>query len=344
MMNRFALRTAQPRGFTLVELLVVIAIIGILVALLLPAVQSAREAARRMQCVNRLKQVTLASLNYEDSHKALPAARMGCDTDSACPLKSSDPNLYEGASVFVQILPYMEEQALYDLFDLNNNDIWAPGTWDWSDASIAQAIGTNLPAFECPSDGERLRYAEYQHNVPTTVQVATGSYAAVCGDVGPPAIGDEFYASDRTDSRGRAFTMKYNNNGVFYYAKKMKLREITDGMSNTMFFGETILGHQMEHSNIWTNGNRGTSSMRSTFYALNTLPEDVSLTVTTQNSHAGFNSMHPSGANFSLGDGSVTFLADDIDRDTYRHMSTRMPEADVEVGTDSSSGGGGGRR
>lgn len=335
---------SKRNAFTLVELLVVIAIIGILVALLLPAVQAAREAARRMQCTNRLKQVSLAALNHESTYGAFPAARMGCDTDPACPLSDSDPNHYEGASVFVQLLPFMEQQALFDQFDLDNGDIWYPGTWNWNDPTLQQALATELDAFVCPSDGERLKFAEYQHNVPTNIQVATGSFAAVCGDVGPPAIGDEFYKNDRADARGKPFSMKYNNTGVFYYAKQIKIRQIVDGLSNTMFFGETIRGHLREHSNIWTNGNRGTSSMRSTFYALNTLPENVSLKVATQDSHGGFNSMHPGGANFSMGDGSVTYITDDIDRETYRRMSTRMPEADVTLGSGDTGGGGGGRR
>ncbi len=332
---------SKRQGFTLVELLVVIAIIGILVALLLPAVQAAREAARRMQCVNRLKQITLASLNYENTHGAMPPARMGCDTDPACPLSANSPNLREGASVFVQLLPFLEQQALYDTFDLENRDIWAPGPWDWNNPQLAQAIATPVDSLTCPSDGERLEFAEYKHNVPVGVQVATSSYAGVAGDVGPPAIGDDFYK--RIDSRGKPFSMKYRNTGVFFYAKQVKLREVPDGLSNTMFFGETIKGHLREHSNIWTNGNRGTSSMRSTFYGPNTLPEFVQLKVTEQNSHAGFNSFHPSGVNFGYGDGRVDFVADDIDLTTYRKMSTRMPEAD-DFGTTTGGGGGSGPR
>ncbi|TWT36480.1 Type II secretion system protein G precursor [Posidoniimonas corsicana] len=336
-------RARRPRresGFTLVELLVVIAIIGVLIALLLPAVQSAREAARRMQCVNHLKQISLASLNYESTFGRLPAARVGCDNDPDCPLTGADPNQREGASVFVELLPFVENQPLYDLFDLDNTDIWFPGAWNWNDPQLQRALATQVDGYVCPSDGDRQPFAEYQHNVPAGIQCATGSYAAVSGDVGPPAVGEEFYKAVRSDARGRVFNMKYNNTGVFFYAKQTKLREIIDGTSKTLFFGETIQGHLREHSNIWSNGNRGTSSMRSTFYALNTLPEFVQLKVPTQESHAGFNSMHPGGANFAMGDGSVSFVIDSIDRETYRRMSTRMPEADVALTDPGSSGGG----
>src|SRR6478735_3726761 len=126
-----SLSRSQKRGFTLVELLVVIAIIGILVALLLPAVQAAREAARRSQCVNRMKQIALATVELTDAATKLPAARKGCDGGGAPAVEECTtgrvtgniPNVdqgYQGASVFVQILPYLEQQALYDRFDMKN--------------------------------------------------------------------------------------------------------------------------------------------------------------------------------------------------------------------------------
>jgi prepilin-type N-terminal cleavage/methylation domain-containing protein len=117
--------TPQRRAFTLVELLVVIAIIGILVALLLPAVQAAREAARRSQCVNNMKQISLAILGYEHSYKKFPAARKGCDGINPpypgidCPSKISSAGYelaYHGASALVYILPYIEQQSLFDQF------------------------------------------------------------------------------------------------------------------------------------------------------------------------------------------------------------------------------------
>ena len=102
-------RTRNERGFTLVELLVVIAIIGILIALLLPAVQAAREAARRSSCTNNLKQLALAMHNHESTYKEYPAGREGCD--GAC-----NPKNGPGTSGFVYILPYIEQQNLYDQF------------------------------------------------------------------------------------------------------------------------------------------------------------------------------------------------------------------------------------
>src|SRR3954452_17405253 len=135
-MRRKVRQAYEPRGFTLVELLVVIAIIGILVALLLPAIQAAREAARRMSCSNNLKQIGVGEANYELSHKELPPARPGPDSTSSREVisvgrpagpRATGGKGYErsGASGFVLMLPFMEDQALYDQFDIDRGD----GMW-----------------------------------------------------------------------------------------------------------------------------------------------------------------------------------------------------------------------
>ena len=323
-------------GFTLVELLVVIAIIGVLVALLLPAVQAAREAARRGQCSNHLKQFALAALNYESTHKRLPAARKGCD-GNYYPIPACQQNPpaaaaagYEqrenGASVFVMLLPYLEQQALYDQFDIGVKVIWddkgSSKKW-YDDPVLLQAVATRPDVMVCPSDSDLQPYSDYTHDKPVS-QAATGSYAGVAGDVGPPDGTDTL---GRVDPRGKLFTLKDNNTGVFYYARQHKISQITDGASNTLFFGETISGHLTTNNNIWTNGNRGNSSMRTTATPLNT-PIGLGAHTVTPGSHGGFNSMHPAGANFAYGDGSVTYVTDDIDHVAYRAMSTRLPEAD----------------
>lgn len=311
-------------AFTLVELLVVIAIIGILVALLLPAVQAAREAARRSQCVNNQKQLSLALLNYHDTRQRFPAGRQGCDDNGSlntyreCSRQKNDKNGRPlglgGASAFAHILPMIEEQALYDQLHVADIAIWSPATgyqW-WVDAEVTQALGAQPKAFICPSESELPTDCEFKHDVPIRTVVAPGSYALCAGNLGPPNGPD----------------VKYNNTGVFFYAKRFKISQIVDGTSKTIFIGEAINGHKVTNSNIWSNGNRG-NLLRSTANPMNTSaggwPTISNGTAATDVTFGCFESYHPGGANFGFGDGHIAFLTDGIDRDTYQWLSTRSP-------------------
>ncbi len=321
----------RTAAFTLVELLVVIAIIGVLVALLLPAVQAAREAARRSQCTNNMRQVSLALLGFEDSKKTFPAARMGCDTVGATPYIGVDCNskksstgdelAYHGASAFVQILPYLELQALHRQLNIADVPLWSASsgsTW-YNVTGVSDAYQQRPAMYVCPSDSEAKPLSEYKHEVPArSPDPATGSYANVAGTAGPP----------------NSATLKYENDGVFFYNRMMKIAEITDGLSNTIFVGETIDGHSLENNNIWTNGNRGNSTMRTTQTPLNT-PIGASVVGTantlTPGSHGGFNSRHPSGANFAYGDGHVIFVSESIAENVYDAIATRAGDETIDV-------------
>lgn len=321
----------KPRAFTLVELLVVIAIIGVLVALLLPAVQAAREAARRMQCANNEKQIALALLGYENSHKRFPAARLG--SDGGTPLvECFNGETYQvpdkgeltesGASALVMILPYLEQQALFDLFHADEVPIWAPNaTWYATYPEIRTALETRPDVYLCPSDSIGESYAQYSHDVPTTTyHVAAGSYANVLGTLSP------------SDDR---IKVKYCGDGVFIYSRTFRVPEIEDGLSNTLVLGETRDGHLVVegvsiNSNIWSNGNRMQSTMRTTATPLNTAPGAdggagliMELVAPYHLSNGGFSSYHPAGANFAYGDGRVEFINDSIDLATYKSLSTR---------------------
>jgi len=318
--------TARTRhGFTLVELLVVIAIIGILVALLLPAIQAAREAARRSQCVNNQKQLSLAFLEFHDSMKRFPAGRKGCDGNlffpecqvaSAGTDKNGENLGQSGASAFVMALPYLEEQALYDLFQVEDVAFWGVGMLWFNDTKVQQALGTRVEGFLCPSDSDLVPLAEYKHDVPVRTSVVPGSYALSMGTLGPPNTND----------------MKFNNTGVFFYVRQFKIAQITDGTSKTLFVGETINGHLAMSSNITSNGSR-TNLLRSTANPLNTpggvnggagLMDNTGGTVPcTQCVNAAFASRHPGGAVFAYGDGHVTYLSDSIDFNAYQWLSTR---------------------
>ncbi len=317
-------------GFTLVELLVVIAIIGILVALLLPAIQAAREAARRSQCINNQKQLALAMHLFHDQSKSFPAGRRGCDNIGdyrTCSLMGDDVNGQPmgrgGASGFSQVLPALEEQTLYDQLHVQDVAIWFPGTtyqWWTTPAEITDALRQRPDVFKCPSDSELPDLAEYNNELASNprggvVAAAPSSYAMCAGSFGPPNDGN----------------LKYLNTGIFVYARRFKISQITDGTSKTILTGETVDGHLAASSNLWSNGSR-VNSLRTTASPLNTptginggtgLMDNTGTNGCSGCVNAAFASRHPGGGNFAMGDGSVTFLSDSIDLNTYRWLSTR---------------------
>jgi prepilin-type N-terminal cleavage/methylation domain-containing protein len=202
MTRRNSWNDSPKTGFTLVELLVVIAIIGILIALLLPAVQAAREAARRMQCSNNLKQIGLGLHNYHDVHKSFPPGYMDSNPDLGSPAGAADNN--NGLGWGAMILPYIEQGPLYNKIQTQTNNF--ANHWMSGGAIAAASIG--LPAFICPSDamGElNSKKSNY----------GKSNYLANAGNV---AARDE--------------------KGVFWANSKVAMRDITDGTSNTLMVVE----------------------------------------------------------------------------------------------------------
>jgi prepilin-type N-terminal cleavage/methylation domain-containing protein/prepilin-type processing-associated H-X9-DG protein len=324
------------RGFTLVELLVVIAIIGVLVALLLPAVQAAREAARRAQCVNNLKQIGLATLNYESAKKKFPPGRNGCDIVDPVSASTkngpcgpctavSSPRRAQGASGFVMMLPYLEGQAIYDLARLDT----PAGIWNadqslwltWQDAPRLQLIGGTRPSvLVCPSDtSEKVLKDQKYWDLKNGVSPATGSYALCMGTDGP-------------DPKPSAGTVKCKNTGMFLYFLQRVRRKITDGTSKTFVAGEVIDADENDSENLWTVGGRVSDCMRTTQYSLNT-PHKLGYYDTNYGTYSsgGFGSEHAGGGNFAYVDGHVTFISDDVSSNVYRATSTIAGASD---GTD----------
>jgi prepilin-type N-terminal cleavage/methylation domain-containing protein/prepilin-type processing-associated H-X9-DG protein len=311
------------RAFTLVELLVVIAIIGILVALLLPAIQAAREAARRMSCSNNLKQWGVASLNYEATKGVIVPARPGPDATASLEVRlvgtprGPRPNKgheRSGASGFVLMLPFIESQALYDQFDIENGEgIWLSSLAgvNWRTPLKEQAIGTRPEFVYCPSS-QTLPQTEIAQYQSWSVIPATGSYAFCAGHRGINKFGVD------------ACLVKHHNTGMHLYWTRVKLREIEDGTSKTISIGETIEGHTQDSSNIWTYTLRFGDCYRVTEVALNTPPgfESAVAGDNPGDFNGAFASHHPGGAQFLFGDGHVEFITDEIDLDTYQNLST----------------------
>jgi prepilin-type processing-associated H-X9-DG protein len=307
---------------------------------LLPAVQAARESARRGQCSNNERNHVLAMLEHADALKALPAGRKGCDGSPPAGFCKSEPvttnsqnyNMQSsGASAFAQILPFIEQQGLYRQLHVDDIPIWDAAATPWaSDRDVNPALAVRPAVVVCPSDEAEPLAADFQHNVAPIIRVATGSYAVCAGTVCPPIAGTI------TKPNGSIVGPKHDNDGPFIYGRKFKLKEISDGLSNTFFLGETINGHSRYNSNIWTNGNRGQSTFRTTRNPLN-IPIDPAITPNnlranefdgSASSTAAFHSNHPGGANFAFGDGRVVFISDSIAIESYQAYSTR---ADDEV-------------
>ncbi|MEM8947390.1 MAG: DUF1559 domain-containing protein [Planctomycetota bacterium] len=319
---------AVRKAFTLVELLVVIAIIGVLIALLLPAVQAAREAARRAQCTNNVKQVMLATLNYEIAREELPPGSIHWNEEG-------QPEFRTG--VLARILAYAENNALHGLID---PDAKTDNPTDSSQGSHNKVLpdGTYLSAFQipmfiCPSD-------------PTERSILVGdaeramhSYAASNGSMELPGSNGNcpFPEALRPDINFYALTpkppwsMRYIYSGPFSrFDYPTKLDEITDGLSNTIFFGEVRPDCSSGHIRQgWLHANNG-NGLFGTVIPINydsCNPVDSSV----ENQHKdcnwvtefGFKSLHPGGANFGIGDGSVRFLTEGIDMWTYQYLGEK---------------------
>jgi prepilin-type N-terminal cleavage/methylation domain-containing protein len=304
----------RVRGFTLVELLVVIAIIGILVALLLPAIQAAREASRRSQCSNHAKQFGLALHNYHDTIKTFPpgAVFYGGNNDRG--------------SIHVRVLPYMEQQTLYEEFDFN---VSTDGQ-----RTAAQADGNTLlrsvtvPTFLCPSDNAYRKLG----TVPDQVQVSNyypsaGPSADISNNGGCSCSEHPLWASysspgTNVDNPAGPFSRRGWN-------FVCRMSDVTDGLSSTIFIGEVMAdcsGHVRvgwSHSNKWGGFTQIPINYNSCAPDLASAGGNGCKALCNWNTEVGFKSRHPGGAHFVFGDGSVHFLADSIDHWTYQRLGDR---------------------
>jgi prepilin-type N-terminal cleavage/methylation domain-containing protein/prepilin-type processing-associated H-X9-DG protein len=315
----------QTRGFTLVELLVVIAIIGILVALLLPAVQAAREAARRSQCSNNIRQLALALHNHYDAKKRFPHGTYNyIDSYMSQPPPYNDKQ--NRRCWLHDTMAYFEENSLYIEFDAYMKT--------GGMALFFPKANTIIPTLMCPSDPTNPKTKTWNQGgaqpvcggyPPELSQGFSGNYVACAGD-------RYFNGSDPVS--GYLDSAKLN--GLFFAVSKVKFKDVTDGTAKTAMLSELILSPDNTANDIrgrYYNPSHGGVNF-TTLYTPNTfvpdhltwssdpVPEAPCEDYSTE-MYVIARSYHPGGVNFAMADGSVHFIASEIDSVVYRTLGSR---------------------
>lgn len=318
------LRSAHKRAFTLIELLVVIAIIAVLIALLLPAVQQAREAARRTQCKNGLKQIGLAMHNYDSTYSTFPIG------------SRNDGQGGFGPSWWAGVLPYMDQAPLYNKLTFSGSHCgWVGSGGGSGDANGQASNGLLIPTMTCPSSP-----------LPTLIKV--GNYSVV----GPHYLGIAGSMSGNGFTENRVGTCcsccsttagngQISFGGVLLANSVVRLRDLTDGTTNVFMVGECsnwfgpgqnnptgtdgwLMGSQ-SNSTSYVGYDQGRSDQITTInYPPNSTIYGTSAGVANNyGPNNGLASAHVGGAHVLLGDGSVRFLSNNMNMQTLRALATR---------------------
>jgi prepilin-type N-terminal cleavage/methylation domain-containing protein/prepilin-type processing-associated H-X9-DG protein len=320
----------RRKGFTLIELLVVIAIISVLVSLLLPAVQQAREAARRSQCRNNLKQMGIALHNYHDACRVFPPGYVDLNGN---PNSTPDNDLGSGWGWATFLLPYMDQGPLYNQINFN------VGVGLGVNAQLSQV---SLAAFQCPSDGLQDPFPVYDSSFGKPITTVAHSNYVGCngwiecfgGAGGNPQPGP--LADGLNGTYGKAGV------GLFFRNSKNSAANVTDGLSNTIFVGERSSNHS---PSTWTGsvtGGRCPAWMAQNTGAYAPPPgpaydnADFGEALIFAHCNAThvpnadfpvfdpdtYYSFHSGGCHFLFGDGSVRFISSYVDGYTYQHLAT----------------------
>jgi prepilin-type N-terminal cleavage/methylation domain-containing protein/prepilin-type processing-associated H-X9-DG protein len=305
----------KRKGFTLIELLVVIAIIGVLIGLLVPAVQKVREAASRIQCGNNLRQIGVALHNFHDSYHRFPSGLMvpvgggqsGSIFPSSCPRCQQPPMPGKWGSWLTWILPYMEQEPLFARVNINARE--------YTYSQGPNSTGANVvPSYICPSDyvpDRVIQYGQYFFGV--------NSYFGNAGT--------------------RAWPVSVASlNGVLYYNSRVKIADISDGTTSTLLVGERYSRDPSEPDAeladwrgwAWTNYNSGGDHLGDTSWPINS-PGQV---IGRDSRKTNFGSGHINGANFLLCDGSVSFIPTSFTHGIVNWQRLSVPDDGHVVSTD----------
>ncbi len=340
-------------GFTLVELLVVIAIIGILIGMLLPAVQQVREAARRTSCSNNIRQLGLAVHNYEGALGRFPDGLWTSEADNG---ETGSPYLltWYGHTVYTKILPYMEQANLHDRFNLRlSADDAKSNTVDdagnYLENAVVSEVNTavEIKSFVCPSDivegpvlldWDSRGYSQGWHGI-TSYLCNGGTHSTYFGDTDMQDNGTFYMTGPGSDP--------FDQPNLEPNAKACEMASIIDGTTNTFLFGERyhfdpnfdeiLHAGTFAYSRYpikkwgawgWIGGGNGTShifgSTRLDAPINYITPPDADANYSNVNIRlSAFGSGHPGGANFCLSDGSVNYISETINMVTYQALSTR---------------------
>ncbi len=352
LLENYPMPTKNKAGFTLIELLVVIAIIGVLISLLLPAVQAAREAARRMSCTNNLKQMGVALQNFHATHNRFPAGYISHPTnDGTVPSGVRiDPTTWDAAPGWgwaAQLLPYLEQGNVAQSID-QAEPIWAP--------EYADTIATRLPVFLCPSatggtepfavqdePGDPLMIAGSEIVVGRSHYVASHGQESCWGECGATTTGEIF--TDIYNSITQVVQIDGDvsrvADGPFYRNSRTRMRDITDGTSNTIFLGEHssalsektwvgVIPGAFTHPNFASPENGSDAAATLTLVhagpsggELDILGVPIIHPINFPTFHVGqMVSEHPGGGNIGLGDSSVRFVSEDINLILFAELSS----------------------
>lgn len=295
-------RAGGPSGMTILELLIVIGIIGVLAGILLPAVSAAREAARRVQCVNQLKQIGLALHGYHDLNNCLPQGWQ------------LEQSLHSGYGWCVTLLPFLDQQSVYERVDRNRI---------LADPVNSDARQTWLTALVCPSDMVDPTFTLYSEPVPQSLaSTVISSYPSQTGDGGIPGAAVRLVDLPTTSYVGVFGTTEADDefpapagDGAILCDRPVRFDELSRGLSQTLIAGERMM-----------------AVVPSTWLGVDVAGEDaacrlVGSAITAPNcrecDECEFSSRHSGGANFLYGDGTVRMVSELIDREQYRRLARR---------------------